>query len=225
MKQQKTTALALMLRAPQIGKIKTRLATKLGEKNTLQLYKYMVEDIYEQIAYTQADLILSVEPADQIMLVKNWLQPAHAQEQIQGDLGEKMHHCIDILLTKGWANVIVIGSDIPSLSKKILNQAIEMLEDNCVDTIIGPAGDGGYYLIGFNQQSYNKSIFESIDWGSPNVYNQTMTKLDGLANQTGILPTLNDIDTFEDLKNIKEECIQYNSGERTLSYLKKLKIF
>lgn len=225
MNKQHTTALVLMLRAPQLGKIKTRLAKKLGEKNTLQLYTYMVEDIYEQLSYTQADIILTVEPPNQAILVKNWLQPEQIQEQSPGNLGEKMHHCIHTLLDKGWTNVILIGSDIPSLSKKILNQAIEMLEDHCVDTIIGPSGDGGYYLIGFNQQSYNKTIFENIDWGSSNVYNQTMTKLDSLVNQTGILPTLRDVDTIEDLKDIKEECIQHNSGARTLTYLEKLKIF
>ncbi len=226
MKQKKTTALALMLRAPQIGKIKSRLAQTLGEKNTHYLYTQMVEDIAETLQQTKADIIYSVEPADQTHYIKTWLpKPTALQGQHQGDLGEKMQQLTTNLIKEGYNNIILIGSDIPSLSTKILNQAIEMLEDNCVDTLIGPAGDGGYYLIGFNQNSYDKQIFEHIDWGSGSVYLQTMQTLDRLGNRTGILPTLRDIDTIDDLKDVKEELLQHHSGNRTQKALEKLKIF
>ena len=226
MKQKKTTAIALMLRAPQIGKIKRRLAQTLGEKDTHYLYTQMVEDITETLQHTKADIIYSVEPADQLHTIKTWLpKPTALQGQHKGALGEKMHQLTIDLITKGYNNIILIGSDIPSLSTAILNQAIEMLEDNCVDTLIGPAGDGGYYLIGFKQNSYNKQMFEHIDWGSDNVYLQTMQTLDRLGNQTGILPTLRDIDTIDDLTGLKEEFLQHKSGNRTQKALEKLKIF
>ncbi len=102
----------------------------------------------------------------------------------------------------GYRRVVLIGSDIPDLPLKFIAEAFSALEEK--DAVIGPAYDGGYYLIGFKKPTFVPEVFERVAWGTQTVFEATMKVLKGLSQRVQILKPLRDIDTVDDLKNLNE---------------------
>jgi glycosyltransferase A (GT-A) superfamily protein (DUF2064 family) len=100
----------------------------------------------------------------------------------------------------GFRRVVLIGSDIPDLPLDFIEEAFTSLKES--DVVIGPAYDGGYYLIGFKDKTFSPQIFEGITWGTKNVFDQTMKKLKRSRRVVHILPYHRDIDTMDDLRNL-----------------------
>jgi len=117
------------------------------------------------------------------------------------DLGERMKNGFLDGFAKGYKRVVLIGSDIPDLPKNSIEEAFQSLEET--DAVIGPAFDGGYYLIGFRQSAFSSQVFEEINWGTATVFDETMKKLKRLRRSVHTLPRLRDIDTVEDLNHLK----------------------
>ena len=113
------------------------------------------------------------------------------------DLGERMSNAFKKGFDEGYSQIILIGSDLPDISKNVIKKGFDALIDNTV--VFGPAKDGGYYLVGMNK--FQTCIFESKPWSTSKLLEVTLNELQENHIKTALIDVLNDIDTFEDLKN------------------------
>ena len=139
------------------------------------------------------------------------------------DLGARMAHCFHEAFSKGFHRVVLIGSDLPDLPAEIIDEAFTSLEK--IDSVIGPAYDGGYYLIGFNKGSFTPEVFSGIEWSTETVLQKTLDILKNQKRTVHHLPRWGDIDTLEDLKQFVERNEATPICQRTMDYLKKNNIF
>jgi rSAM/selenodomain-associated transferase 1 len=114
------------------------------------------------------------------------------------DLGERIKNAFSYTFRNNIRQAVVIGSDSPDLPADLVNRSFAALDTH--DAVIGPASDGGYYLIGFSQTSFLPKAFEKISWSSGSVFEQTLNILEQHQRKTYLLPEWYDVDTLEDLK-------------------------
>lgn len=188
------TALIIFTRNPELGKCKTRLAKTLGDQSALDIYKHLLQHTANVSKEVDADRFVFYSEAinkDDIWRV------AHFRKKLQKgiDLGERMHNAFDELLSSGYEKVIIIGSDLLDLNATIIENAISELDNH--DVVLGPAQDGGYYLLGMKQ--LHPAIFKNKAWGTETVRQDTI--LDLKNKNVSLLKLLNDIDTFDDMKH------------------------
>lgn len=189
----KTNALLIFTRNPELGKVKTRLAKTIGDQKALQVYKDLLQHTMEQTQNLDCDKYVFYDTTiidDDIWNPKYY----HKKVQAKGDLGQKMQAAFDLLFDLGYQKCIVIGSDLFDLKTTLIHQAFAVLENT--ETVLGPAEDGGYYLLGLKQK--NKAVFQNKAWGTATVFEATINDLD--PKKVHLLETLNDIDTIEDLE-------------------------
>ncbi len=186
--------LIIFIRNPEIGKVKTRLAKTIGNNAALQLYKLLLQHTFEATQNINYDKIVYYSEA----IEKNDIWDASYQKKIQqgNDLGQRMYHAFETVFKAGYKKAVIIGSDIFDLTPAHIKEAFTML--NTYDTVLGPAEDGGYYLLGMKQ--LHPGIFKEKTWGTATVLAETLKDLKGI--KTHFLETLNDIDTYEDLKKV-----------------------
>lgn len=193
-------SLIIFTRYPEMGKTKTRLIPAIGEKEATNLHKIMTEKTVLKVARLKQYLDLDVNiyfTGGNLSLMTTWLgQQYNYYEQIEGDLGLKMYEAFQHTFTQDNQHIIIIGIDCPSLNLTILKEAFTALNHHHL--VIGKALDGGYYLLGLKQ--LEKSLFTNINWGTSQVFCQTMTIANKLAYNIYQLPILADIDRPEDLK-------------------------
>ena len=191
------SALLVFTRAPVPGQTKTRLIPLLGAQGAADFHQTVLQST---LAESNASDFRTVEiwcatEIDHPFLKQCELNYACSMKIQQGDdLGERMHHAIDIALLKN-KFVVIIGSDCPAITTDILNKTHQQLS-NGKDAVLGPASDGGYYLIGLKKP--NSSIFQDIVWGEANVAERTREKFADLGLDYVELEELSDIDTPED---------------------------
>ena len=192
-------SLILFTRLPQAGRAKTRLIPQLGAEGAAALQRRMT-----QHAVGRAWAFASVDPSLQLRIaydgdsesaMRDWLGPLDFIPQGEGDLGQRLQRCIQREFDGGARRVIVIGTDCPRLKETHLCEARLALSHTPV--VLGPAHDGGYYLIGLSQPM--PALFEAISWSTDQVLAETQR----LARQQGIepalLPNLPDVDLPTDL--------------------------
>ncbi len=191
--------LIIFSRYPEPGKTKTRMIPNLGAEGAAELQREMTEHTLNTAQQLLCRRKFTIEVhftgGNQQQMLE-WLG-AEIQyiAQISGDLGDKMRAAFERAFNLGNQRVVVIGIDCPDLDQIILSKAFNSLQKQ--DLVLGPAKDGGYYLIGLNQSL--PELFQNIDWGSDRVLNQTKVIADKLNLSTHYLPTLADIDRPEDL--------------------------
>jgi len=213
-------AVIVFLRAPEKGRVKTRLSKSGNKTFVLKLYKGFVQDTLDALEKDQ-DKFLYFWPPEKEDMVKNWLGNDYTYSaQKGGGLGQRMANAFCDVFKKGYAKVILIGTDIPEICEDIITSAYEILQTK--GAVIGPSRDGGYYLIGFQKQRFSKIIFNEIDWSTDTVLDQTLLAMKEMSIQYKMLPTLKDIDTPEDLLYLvdKEKKGTTKTGKRTLKILK-----
>lgn len=177
-----------------LGKVKTRLAKTVGDVVAFEVYKRLVQ-ITENATAKLKDCDLHIYYSDTIIENK-WPQAQHFVQEGE-DLGLRMKNAFQHAFNQGYTKVIGIGSDLPDISTKIIQDGFNALDRS--DTVFGPATDGGYYLIGMNQmQDY---LFENKSWSTEHVLKQSIRDLEERALSHTFIHTLNDIDTIEDLIN------------------------
>ena len=195
----------LFTRCPQIGKCKSRLIPALGAEGAMKVHKQLVSHVLKELkrflASTDNTYLYIYYHGGTLRDIQQWLGSGHLFKQQQGDtLGERMATALIHGLEKN-QNSILIGSDCPGIRSRILADGLEALKHN--DIVLGPAHDGGYYLIGVAQnmpQAKCRQLFEDITWGTEQVFAQTLIHADTMGLKTHILNKLHDIDTEEDLK-------------------------
>ena len=194
-------------RYPVPGRTKTRLIPALGPAGAAELQRQLTEKaITTARAFTQSrgiDLDFHFEGGNTKKMFQ-WLGSGMIfSQQEPGDLGERMHAAFLKSFQSGLRRVVLVGTDIPGLSIDFLRKAFDALSRH--DIVIGPATDGGYWLIGM-KRPFN--LFQDIDWGTETVFAQTifLTKKEGL--RVCLLDPLTDIDTGKDLKGLSPDFIR-----------------
>ncbi len=183
-------ALITFVRNPELGKVKTRLAKEVGDKKALLVYKKLLEHTKQVISQVICDrYIFTTEP-----LTVPW-QGCFEEKQAEGDLGERMCKAFEWLFNKGYRQLVIIGSDCIELNADHIEVGFSQLEKQ--DIVIGPAFDGGYYLLGMNQ--LYPFVFEGITWSSDQVFNQTIQKIRTQNLRMHTLEILSDVDELKDL--------------------------
>jgi uncharacterized protein len=189
----KTNALIIFIRNPELGKVKTRLAKTIGNEKALEVYNELLFHTMDQTQNLDCDKFVFYD--EKIESNDLWSETLYEKRiQFGFHLGAKMQNAFQTLFDLGYQNCILIGSDLFDLQANHINEAFHKLESNNV--IIGPAEDGGYYLLGLKKMIF--SIFKNKDWGTSSVLSDTLKDLKNY--KIDFLKTLNDIDTFEDLE-------------------------
>lgn len=192
----KPNALIFFVKAPILGKVKTRLAKQIGEHRALEFYEECVRKLTSLPLPLLCDAFIAYDTPKQEEPLPSYLQSFPFFFQEGEDLGERMRHAFEHLFAQGYKRVVLVGSDIPDIDAKILNHAITALSTN--DAILSPTFDGGYYLIGFHAHTFKAEAFEGIHYSQKDVFEKTKAKLKGALLTHGKM--LRDIDTLEDLK-------------------------
>lgn len=195
-------ALIIFARNPKLGTCKTRLAKRIGDQAALNIYIHLLKHTAATTQEIQVDKFVFYSQA----IHKNdlWNASIFKKRLQQGnDLGERMQNAFMELLGLGYEKVIIVGSDLLDLRAKHIQTAFDYLDKN--DVVIGPAKDGGYYLLGM--KNLHPSLFKNKAWGTSTVLKNTLDNLKEM--DFSILEPLNDIDTFEDVKDYKELEIYY----------------
>jgi rSAM/selenodomain-associated transferase 1 len=195
----KSRSLIIFARLPTPGQVKTRLITALGADGAARLQHAMTLHTLD-VADKLYDVNVVVRFCGGSLAQMHRLYGSHRNllEQGDGDLGARLTRAIDEGFGSRGGCVVVIGSDCPDLTADLLSRAFESLDS--ADLVIGPAHDGGYYLLGLSSRC--PALFENIPWGSERVLATTLAMAFEIGLSTATLPTLCDIDRPEDLAHI-----------------------
>ena len=188
--------LIIFTRNPELGKVKTRLSKSIGEDKALNIYKTLLNKTEKTIRDLNCDKI--VYYSVKIRSNDIWDSSIYQKQQQDGnDLGMRMHNAFQEAFNNNYNKVVIIGSDLYELHSNHINDAFAALDKK--EFVIGPAHDGGYYLLGM-KYLYSQ-VFKNKDWGTSSVLQDTLNDLN--KESTHLLETLNDIDVYDDLKNIE----------------------
>ncbi|MDZ4727383.1 MAG: TIGR04282 family arsenosugar biosynthesis glycosyltransferase [Leptospira sp.] len=192
-------ALIIFAKNPILGKVKTRLASKIGDKHTLTVYLKFLEMVNEFTI--KLSLKKAVYWADGIPTDQPFPSDIYSHHnQVDGDLGLRMWTAFNTEFeTKD--RVCIIGTDCIELSAELIEISFLKLKE--YDLVIGPAMDGGYYLLG-TKNNYIE-LFENMEWSVPSVLDITLDRASQLNLSVYLLPTLRDVDTLEDLMDMKNK--------------------
>ena len=186
--------LLIFTRNPELGKVKTRLAKSIGNETALEIYKFLLnktKEVTENLTCNKA-VYYSVKVRENDI----WDSEVYQKhQQIGDDLGIRMQNAFQNSFDASYEKVLIIGSDLYDLTPNHINEAFTKLDSN--DIVIGPAEDGGYYLLGMKKLQPN--IFQNKEWGTSSVRKDTLKDLQKV--NVHLLEELNDVDVIEDIEN------------------------
>jgi len=185
------STLVVFAREPVAGRVKTRLARKIGEGAALALYRAFLEDVVALTEGVAERRLLRVAGDPESLAAL----PIARAPQEGADLGARMDHAIRASLGEG--PVAIIGSDSPTLPRELLVEAFARLQKH--DVVLGPSADGGYWLIGARVAV--PELFGGIAWGTPEVLPETLRRLSGRSHS--MLPSWYDVDEEADLEYLR----------------------
>lgn len=184
------------MKYPELGRVKTRLAKGVGENKALGLYQYLVNRTL-QIA-SNGKWSVQLHWAQSMEAYPGFEKYPHVVQE--GDtLGERMARSLEMALEEH-DSAVLIGSDIPGIQQNILQKAFETLEQN--DLVFGPAKDGGYYLVG--AKSRHPELFDLKAWSHDKVLQDSLDIAQSSGLSYGLVDTLSDLDTIDDLQHYPE---------------------
>ena len=186
-------ALIIFVRKPELGKVKTRLAATIGDSNALKVYNDLLLHTKSIVKNLSADKFIFYN--DQSVEEDLWSAKSFYKKiQVGSTLGEKMENAFKTLNSDGYEKIIIIGSDCFELDENLIYNAFKELDTH--DVVIGPANDGGYYLLGMRQ--FYPFLFLNKKWSTEKVFSDTL--IDIKANNLTYfqLPFLTDVDNEED---------------------------
>ncbi len=187
-------SLIIFVRNPELGKVKTRIAQTLGDAAALNIYETLLERT--KVIVQGLDCKKYVFYSDVIGENDLWSDGNFIKRlQVSGDLGERMKAAFQEVINDGAEKIIIIGSDCFDLNSKIIENAFASLTFN--DAVIGPAEDGGYYLLGLKELI--SSVFDLKEWSTSTLFKSTFYTLKEQFKEVVMLPTLNDVDEAKDV--------------------------
>jgi rSAM/selenodomain-associated transferase 1 len=176
----------------KLGQVKTRLAKSIGNEAAFEIYKILVKKT--ELAIRNLDMDKYIYFSDAVIETE-WKNNFKTVQEGH-DLGERMKNAFKDGFNKGYEKIILIGSDLPDITSEIIFNAFESLNNK--EVVFGPAMDGGYYLIGMKR--LHEFVFDNKPWSTAVLLKDTLKELKTNTISVGLMETLNDIDTFEDLK-------------------------
>lgn len=182
-------------RYPRPGSVKTRLAESIGDGPAAQFYKYCAEHLFDELRHLPESTHTYVYVADssEMHLMRQWIGDQFTlRSQCDGDLGERMHRAFTEVFGEGITKAVVVGTDIPDLTADHILQSLRLLENH--DVVLGPALDGGYYLLGMKSPH---RLFEDVEWGTTTVAHATRQIIFKRGLSLTQLEMLEDVDTEE----------------------------
>jgi rSAM/selenodomain-associated transferase 1 len=184
---------------PEAGKVKARLSKDLDENTVCSLYKAFVLDLLDTLKKGTYTFRICFYPPQAKEKAADWLgRDLFYILQAGKDLGERMKNAFVDTFSEGYSEVLLIGSDIPDLACKVIDEAFEGLKSN--GAVVGPAFDGGYYLMGFKKDTFLPEIFRGIHWGTDTVFAKTMEIFKSNNYRVHILTKWRDVDRLDDLR-------------------------
>jgi hypothetical protein len=190
--------LLIFVRLPEQGRAKTRLAAGIGNDHALALYRRFVTDTLSLSRHAGYRSVVFFEPAEAGGRMTEWLGTGFAFEPQEGkDLGERMYAAFRTAF-HGCERAVLLGSDCPDLEPAVLHEAFGSLKEH--DGVIGPALDGGYYLIGFSSDTLPAAAFRGIPWGGSRVFEETTSLFREMGLDIHRVAERRDIDDEHDLR-------------------------
>jgi rSAM/selenodomain-associated transferase 1 len=191
-------ALIVFIKNPIRGKVKTRIAATMGEEAALMIYRKLLRHT-QQVALS-VSVTRFLYYGDFILLNDKWDNGFQKRLQTQhADLGERMGDAFGQVFAEKYEKVVIIGSDCALLTPNMVQNAFDQLD--AYDFVIGPATDGGYYLLGMC--AAHSDIFKNIIYSTDSVLQKTIENIDLLQKTTFLLPTLSDTDDEKDWEKVK----------------------
>lgn len=202
--------LGLTVKYPEPGLVKTRLAKDIGDAAACGVYRAMAERIITETTPDDGSYgrIVFYAPPLYERFVREWIPGERIVPQRGEDIGAIMDNAFCDMFEAGAEKALVVGGDIPGLNRHVVVRAFQLLEQ--ADVVIGPATDGGYYLIGL--KSREQGIFRGIPWGTTEVFRETLSAAGKLGLKVGTVTAMDDVDTADDLARIKAVYPGYFEG-------------
>ncbi|OGP31931.1 MAG: hypothetical protein A2073_06345 [Deltaproteobacteria bacterium GWC2_42_11] len=192
------SAIAVMLKAPAAGQVKTRLVPPLTNRQSAGLYRCFIKDIFARLAVINIDIFAAYTPSGTRDIIKKLVgKDARPVLQKGNNLGERLENVFRALFKKGYKKVAVIGSDSTDIPIEYIKRAFDEVEEGKI--VFGPAEDGGYYLIAMHRLC---DIFKDIPWSTDKVLYKSLKTARRKGIETFLLPCWHDIDTYNDLKKL-----------------------
>lgn len=190
----------VFVRAPEPGRVKTRLAAAIGAEGALRVYLRLAEHALAEarsLAAEGVEIRVHYTPAGAGAAVREWLGdgPAYLPQAESEDLGERMRDAFAAAFADGVERVVIVGSDLPHLTSALLHRAFDVLDAH--PAVLGPARDGGYYLLGL--RGMIDGIFSGVPWSTPDVLAATLERFRASGVEAEMLEELVDVDEVEDL--------------------------
>ena len=205
--------LIIFVKYPEKVEVKTRIGNDIGSEKAKAIYSAITLFLLSVLSNSDYySMTVAFTPKNIMKDVKDWLNIHHAEykPQLGESLGEKISDAFDKSFNSGFLNTVIIGSDCIEINGELINKAFDYLEDH--DCVLGPARDGGFYLIGLKNQNY-PYIFNGIEWSTDKVLKSTIKKIDQNNLSYKLLDVLNDIDKVEDVDDRVLEIVRkYNPG-------------
>jgi uncharacterized protein len=212
-----------MAKVPGTAVVKSRLHTVLTPEQATALYRCFLLDRLDELA-TVSDIerVVAFTPPDGDAQIASLVPPGFRCVPQQGrDLGERLSGLLAALIAEGHAAAIAIDSDSPTLPMVYVAAAAQLLSRRQADVVIGPAEDGGYYLIGVT--AAQPRLFEAVAWSTSSVLPTTLARVEKLGLRHHLLPPWFDVDTDHDLERLRHEMKADPSGPaRTYAFLRTL---
>ena len=191
---------ALFVRAPVPGRVKTRLAATIGDRFSCTLYRAMVLDVLRAVQASGLELCLLHDGSDPEQLPAAWRKRATTvRPQVDGDRGARMATAFVDCFAAGCDRVLLAGSDLPGLDSATFRAAAESLEQ--CGAVLLPTRDGGYGLFGLRAAAFSPDFFTDIAWSTDRVLTTTRKRLHRAGTRVQLLPVQDDIDTINDLRS------------------------
>lgn len=198
--------LLIFVKEPVPGQVKTRLAAEIGADAACQVYRRCVERTLERLSVLRDEITLCVEPAQATGRIQAWLGSAcPVQPQRGATLGDRLADATHRTFIAGAHQVLVIGTDSPWLDDALVEKAFSAMER--ADMVVGPAADGGYYLVGLAKPA--PELFHGIPWSTSQVLDQTLATARTLGMTVSLLPEGYDIDRLTDLQRWMQEDLRH----------------
>jgi rSAM/selenodomain-associated transferase 1 len=200
--------LLIFARVPELGRVKTRLGESIGAERALAVYEAMLRDLLRSIGTSDPDIEIEIMWAPTSVANGETLRRAFGDHTLAMQTGATLGDRLSMAFSERFffhrtQKIVAIGVDDPRLSRALIADAFALLE--CCDWVVGPAEDGGYYLIGCRGAVFTPAIFRDIPWGTDAVLPLTLDRIAVAQNTVATLPARYDIDVIDDLRRFARE--------------------
>ena len=204
-------ALCIMAKAPEPGRVKTRLCPPLSPDGAAELYRcFLLDKIAQAREVAGAERVLAYAPAESAAVFEALAPDFTLLAQRGADLTARLVAVCDEILRDGCDAAILIDSDTPTLPTERLERAVAVMSGGWRDLVLGPSEDGGYYLIGLRRP--HPELFEGMRWSTPTVLEETLRRSRALGLSSTRLPAWYDVDTAADLVRLQADLAATPAG-------------